>query len=73
MKYKISPSVYKKITFHASKFLANNVIGIILGKIDKKQNIVEIIEAQPLCHSIPLAPITEMCLEYLDSIHGDKL
>ena len=27
MKYKISDSVYKKITFHASKFLANNVIG----------------------------------------------
>ena len=40
-----------------------------MGKANK--NTIEITDVTPLSHSALLAPITEMCLEFLDNMMED--
>jgi len=62
----ISLEAYCKLIFHAHKYPANQVYGILIGSLDKSKQAVVISDSLPLFHGNVLAPMLEAALMQIE-------
>lgn len=62
--YNISAPAYIKSILHAHKYAFSPVCGILIGQAEGEGegNKVDILDAIPLFHTIPLAPLFEVAM-----------
>ncbi|KAJ3148023.1 hypothetical protein HDU86_007591 [Geranomyces michiganensis] len=60
--YQLSHVAYCKLVLHATKHSVSEVSGVLLGR-KKSAEVVEVVDAVPLFHSRPLAPMLEVALQ----------
>ncbi|KRX09468.1 hypothetical protein PPERSA_00747 [Pseudocohnilembus persalinus] len=61
----------KKAYLHSLRYLTDEVIGILVGKVDGNQ-ITKVTDAYPLSHSRILAPTLESAMEIIEALIQDK-
>ncbi|KAJ3170446.1 ER membrane protein complex subunit 8 [Geranomyces variabilis] len=60
--YRLSHVAYSKLVLHAAKHSVCEVSGVLIGR-KKSGDEVEVVDAVPLFHSRPLAPMLEVALQ----------
>ncbi|KAI8586154.1 hypothetical protein BDZ88DRAFT_483879 [Geranomyces variabilis] len=60
--YRLSHIAYSKLVFHAAKHSVCEVSGVLIGR-KKSGDEIEVVDAVPLFHSRPLAPMLEVALQ----------
>lgn len=63
----VEQRVYRKAFLHACKYVADDLVGILVGKQDsEKKNQYTLVDAFPLFHSRILAPTLEVALTLIE-------
>lgn len=62
-KYEISQNAYMKLLLHALKHNSASVNGVLVGRVNPKNDVIQFVDAVPLFHSnLALLPPLEIAL-----------
>lgn len=65
--YKVEPAAYLKAVLHTCKHAGRPTLGALLGTVTESKDAdvthqVRVVDAVPLFHNVPLAPIMEVAM-----------
>lgn len=73
LKYEIAQNAYIKLVLHSLKHPTSAVNGVLIGRVNTSNDVVEVTDAVPLFHShIPLLPQLEISLIMIEEYFSAK-